>query len=172
MRKIEIYREPKVFVFGNPYITTCTKEENKTFFDNTINIDSIIYKSKFDTHNKLNFIYNNIDNTLENLKDNKILIEKITVSIALSLFIASNPTSCFATSFMEEMTNIGTNLVGVLSVGITKGLLIITALRLFNEYINGANYYRIFNILKESIALILAIVVIPKLPIIVNTFIK
>ena len=168
MRKIEIYREPKVFVFGNPYITTCTKEENKTFFDNTINIDSIIYKSKFDTHNKLNFIYNNIDNTLETLKDNKIL----TVSIALSLFIASNPTSCFATSFMEEMTNIGTNLVGVLSVGITKGLLIITALRLFNEYINGANYYRIFNILKESIALILAIVVIPKLPIIVNTFIK
>lgn len=174
MKKIEIYREPKVFVFGNPAITECTVEENELFFDKTVNLSYIeelkLIESKTNTTDRFYYIHDNLDYILRSFKNNKLLIAKITTSLAIALFISSNPTSCFALSTMEKVTTAGFNLVGVLSIGINKGIMIMTVLRLFKEYTNGANNHRVFEILKESLALILAMVLIPKLPVIVETF--
>ena len=174
MKKIEIYREPKVFVFGNPCITEYTLEENELFFDKTINLSYIdelkLIESKISITNKFDYIHNNLDHVLETFKNNKVLMARITTSLAIALFLSSNPTNCFALSAMEKMTTTGANLVGILSIGINKGIMIMTVLRLFKEYTNGANNHRVFDILKESLALILSMILIPKLPIIVGTF--
>lgn len=168
MKKIEVIREKKVFVFGNPYLKECTIEENSFFFKD--NIDPYLVGINRNMENKADFIFNNLNNMVSELRLNNTMHSNLTTSLAIALFIASNPTSCFALDYVDKIFTAGMNAVSILTVGLIKGVLIITALRLLNEYINGSNNYRIFDILKECIGVILLTVLIPRLPIIFGIF--
>lgn len=172
MKKIKTERESKVFVFGHPYITECSVDENSLFFINSIDPLSIPLKEASSYFDKsTNFFYSNFDKVLKEVKHNKVIYAKLISIIAITLLLASNPTSCFAMSFVEKMSIVGKNLIDILSVGMIKGVLILTVLRLFNEYTRGCSDCRVFEILKESLAIILAVIVIPKLPVIISSFI-
>lgn len=72
---------------------------------------------------------------------------------------------------MEEVMNAGQTAVNVISLGITKAMIIITILRILNEFLNnGNNLNRIAIILKECFGVVLIVYVIPKIPFIIYLF--
>lgn len=87
-------------------------------------------------------------------------------------FISLDYISIFASSSLDAFINKGRSFIIVLESGITKGVLILTAIRLFGEYLNGANSYRVVDILKEGISVLLIVRFIPELPNIIKMFIK
>ena len=118
-----------------------------------------------------NFIDFNIDRLLSKTKD-KVKITNIITILATTLFISANPTSSFAISSLETFKNNGLKLVDEVSSIIIQGIVILTALRLTYEYFQGADDYRIFNVLKESIGAILLLLLLPRVPTIFTLLIK
>lgn len=166
MNKIKVERENKVFVYGNPYLSECTKEENILFFDKTVDPLMIIKN-----HREFNSIKDYINTFLNNKKNN---LTKITTTLSLSLFIALNPNTSTALSYLNTLSKIsstGEDLISAFATGVIKGVSIITVVRLFNELMNGGNEYRLFEILKECLGVILAVIIIPKVPLIISMII-
>ena len=118
-----------------------------------------------------NYIDFNIDRLLNKIKDKKT-INKIIIILGISLFLASNPTSSFALSSLETFKENGLMLVNQISDILIQGIIILTIFRLLYEYIQGANDYRIFDVLKESIGAIALLIILPKIPTIFNLIIK
>ena len=87
-------------------------------------------------------------------------------------FIFVNYVNVFALASLEEFIEKGKDVVSILEIGITKGILLLTVIRLVGEYLNGANMYRIVNILKEGVEVLLMIKIIINLPSIIGIFIK
>lgn len=128
-------------------------------------------KESFDlilNQNNLDF---KIDRLLSKVK-NKNNIQNIVIILAISLFISSNPTSTFALSSLNSFKDNGFKIVNEIRDIIIQGVIITTALRLLYEYTQGANDYRIFDVLKESIGIIAILLILPKIPDIFNSFIK
>ena len=128
-------------------------------------------KESFDlilNQNNLDF---KIDRLLSKVK-NKNNIQNIVIILAISLFISSNPTSTFALSSLNSFKDNGFKIVNEIRDIIIQGVIITTALRLLYEYTQGANDYRIFDVLNESIGIIAILLILPKIPDIFNSFIK
>lgn len=176
MKKIEINRENKVFVFGNPNLTECTFEENALFFKESIDPLSVGISKNITARdavlNKFDFIEDNFDKLLIHFSKNKVFYKKAVYTLALALFFSSNPTSIFAMPYMDKLSSTGAKLLPAIVVGINKGVLILTLVKLFNEYLNGCSQYRVFEILRECVAVLLATTIIPNLPLIVNILLK
>lgn len=166
MNKIKVEREDKVFVYGNPYLSECTKEDNMLFFDKTVDPLMIIKNNK-----ELTSIKECINNVL---KDKNFNLAEITTTLSLSLFIAFNPNTSIALSYMNTLSKIsstGEDIISAFAIGVIKGVSVITVVRLFNELMNGGNEYRLFEILKECLGVILAIIILPKVPFIISMLI-
>lgn len=167
--KKSITNSTNIHVFGVPNINSCSKEEYEMIFNEDFDISNFYNKTLFDNPDKA------IDKILKILQNHnyKGIYSKLTTSISLSLFMASNPISCFALSsdnnlFKEMVDRLGTDLLDGVSMGAIKGVLIVTALRLFVEYTRGGSKYKFFDITKQCIIVLLIIVVLPILPGIVN----
>lgn len=124
------------------------------------------YKFSSETFQSILDKPNNDFNNLSKRDTNRII--KVT---ALSLFIISNPTSSFALDLVLNKSK-GFAIVNELSEIIIYSTITVTAIRLFLEYIQGANTYRISDILKECILVIVLMILLPKLPILFDFFLK
>lgn len=170
MNKIKIERESKVFIYGNSNLNKCSKEDNLLFFDKTIDPLTILKNGK-----KNNFTTNKINITNSIPKSKKIDLNKVITSLGLSLFISLNPNNSMALSYLNTLNTIsstGEDIISAFGTGVIKVVSIITVIRLLNELLNGGNEYRLFRILKECLGVILAVILIPKIPLIVSIIIK
>ena len=139
-------KSEKVHVFGLEEIDSCSYEEYSLLFNKDFNIDDFLYKNK--NNNKF-----------------KKYIVKIT---GIALFLASNPKHILA--FSKANTSMGSDLYSKAKSFSIVGVLIITALRLFFEFSRGGSKYRTFEIIKECVLIILAIIILPGIPNILETF--
>lgn len=109
------------------------------------------------------------------LKNKKYNLNKIIKCASGSLLLILIPNESLALSESEILTKLkvgGLKATEVISIGLIKVILIISVIRLLNEYINGANERKFFDILKESLAIILVVTLIPKIPTIINLFLN
>ena len=157
-----------VHVFGVPKISSCSKEEYNMIFNKDYDISNFYNnKASLDNPDKI------INRVLEHLQkyNYKETYSKLTKCISLTLFMASNPTACLALSsssggnlFREMIEQLGADLLDGVSMGAIKGVLIVTALRLFVEYTKGGSKYRFFDIAKQCLIVLLIIIILPTLP--------
>lgn len=159
-----------IHVFGVPNVKSCSKEKYEMIFNKDFDISNF-YNNKT-PHDSLDKTINKVLEVLQN-HNYKDIYSKLTTSISLVLFMASNPILCFALSsnnnfFKDMVDRLGTDLLDGVSMGAIKGVLIVTALRLFVEYTRGGSKYKFFDITKQCIIVLLIIIVLPILPGIVN----
>ena len=169
-KKSTIYSS-NIHVFGVTNVKSCSKEEYELIFNKDFDVSSFCdNKYLFDNLDKTN---NHVLDVFRNHNYKKIH-SKLVASISLALFMASNPISCFALSssnnnfFKDMIERLGTDLLDGVSMGAIKGVLIVTALRLFVEYTRGGSKYKFFDITKQCIIVLLIIIILPTLPGIVN----
>lgn len=110
------------------------------------------------------------------LKLLKISNCKKKISLLLMvLFSSILPTYSFAISNTSKLNSIylaGLNIVQGLSSGIIKIISIITLIRLFNEFTKGVNENKLFDILREFIAVVLVMMILPKIPALIAFIIR
>ena len=168
--------EQMVHVFGLPGVTKCTQSENLLFFNEEYDINLILNQKN---HQYLNYnhLSINLESILGHLKKNKKVYLKLVSSVAIAIYLASNPTNTFALTLVEstfsEMTEkLGNDTLSWVKIGAINGILIITALRLFAEYTRGGSKYKTFEILKQCVWVLLILIALPMLPKIVTKFVN
>lgn len=170
--KKDITSSKRIHVFGLSNTTSCSKEEYELIFNKNFDISNISndeFKSLLFTDANQDKVINLVLKTLKKYNYKDVYLKLVT-DISTTLFIASNPIYCFALSstennFFEDMVNrLGTDLLDGVSAGAIKGVLIVTALRLFVEYTRGGSKYKFFDIIKQCLIVLLIIVVLPTLP--------
>lgn len=163
-----------IHVFGVPNLKKCSYEEYNLLFDNNFDISSFLDDS---------MLLCNSDKSINNLlkllpKHNyKDVYLKLTIGLSLTLFMASNPILCFALSsndnfFRKAIEQLGSDVLDGVSIGAIKGVLVVTALRLFVEYTRGGSKYKFFDIVKQCIIVLLGIIILPLLPGIVSLIVN
>lgn len=145
-----ITNKKTIHVFGVEGIDKCSHEEYNLLFDKNFNIDDFLYK-----------------------KNNNLLKRQLSKILGLTLFIASNPqyTLAYSKLLMSTGKSIGDDLFSKAKTFTIYGVLIVTVFRLFSEYSRGGSKYRVSEILKECVLIILSIIFLPKVPIILENFI-
>lgn len=156
-----------VHVFGVPNLKKCSNEEYNMLFDTNFDISNFLDDSMiFCNSNK------SINTLLKSLPqyNYKEIYLKLTIGLSLTLFMASNPISCFALSsndnnfFRKAIEQLGNDVLDGVSIGAIKGVLVVTALRLFVEYTRGGSKYKFFDIIKQCLIVLLGIIILPLLP--------
>lgn len=140
----------KVHVFGVEGIDSCSYEEYSLLFNKDFDVDNFLYKN------------------------NKKINNYIGKIMGISLFIASNPKYILA--FGKETnvfaSSIGNDLFSKATEYSIIGVLIITAFRFLAEYSRGGSKYRTLEIFKECVLIILAIIVLPYTPRVLEAFLN
>lgn len=171
----EIISPQHVHVFGLKNISICTKEENLKFFNKDYSFNSINDYKDF-RFIEDNYSDNFLETILSNINNNKELYIKIVKVVGLTLYFASNmqnKTSYALGNFLADTTSaLGDDIFKWVSTGAMKGILIITTLRLFSEYSRGGSKYKIFEIVKQCIIILLVLFVLPTLPALANLLVK
>lgn len=166
MNKIKAEKKDRVFVYGNPYLNKYNKEDSLLLFEKSVD-------PELQEKNNNKPIYTS--NTTNLLSNKKFDLNKITKSLPFTLFIVFNPNSSMALSYLntlDKISSTGEDIISAFGIGVVKVVSIITVLRLLNELMNGGNEYRFFKILKECLGVILAIILIPRIPIIISMIVS
>ena len=159
-----IHKSSEVFIFGIDGVSHCTHEMNSKLFNADLDVNDTINNLQKEFPKNFNKCIRRLKKESLKLLSDKKFQRKLVVILALSMLITMNPSSSFAFSYMDKITETGRNLLPVVITGINKGILIITALRLFSEYMNGFSKYNVTEIVKDCITVILATTLIPNLP--------
>lgn len=162
LKDLNIKKESEILIYKKTYLDEIIKTRDISIFNTVIN-------NLIDATNKETFLINTpIVNFFKNCKFN---LNEFTTSVSVGLFVSLSPSISIALSHQDNLNNIrliGEDLVSAFGIGVIKGVSIVTVIRLFNELMNGGNEHRIFKILKECLGVILAVVIIPKVPLIIS----
>lgn len=165
-KNLNIKNENEILIYKKTYLDKVIKTKDLSVFNKIKNDLITVSDDKLILINKpISSFFNNCKLDLNN---------KIT-SLSVGLFVSLTPTISFAFSQQDNLNNfrvLGEDLVSAFGIGVVKGVSIVTVLRLLNELMNGGNEHRIFKILKECLCVIIAVVVIPKVPVIISLIIR
>lgn len=180
--KYSFHDNSKAFIFGIDGITNCSKEKNNLIFDKNFNISSFELDDFF---NLLNEDYDLVEyKTLFAIKKNEArdIYYKLITSISLALYTAENPLFSFALSssnldtednvFEDTIEKLGDDIFKGVSNGVIKGIIIVTALRIFVEVTRGSSKYKFVEIIKQCAIAILIVIILPALPGIINLMVE
>lgn len=138
-------------------------ENQKTNNNNDSSQTSYLINSK-----KINKIIKKLKKS--NPNEYKEITKRVVIILALALFIASNPIRIFALSSLQQAKETGFEIVDLLNIAITKILIVFAAIHLSIEYFKGSSTNRIFDTLKKYLVFIFLVVIVSKLPLILNKF--
>lgn len=166
MKDLNVKKEYEILIYKKTHLDKITKTRDISIFNKKVN-------HLIDITNKETILINKP--VIDFFKNCKLNLNEITTSISVGLFVSLTPSISIALSHQEKLNNIrliGEDLVSAFGVGVIKGVSIVTVIRLFNELMNGGNEHRIFKILKECLGVILAVVIIPKVPLIISLIVE
>lgn len=104
-----------------------------------------------------------------------ISYDNILKCVVSTTVLSSIPSFSFAltgNATLDKLFERGTEIGGILSISIIEVVSIITVIRLINEFMNGSNEHRLFKILKDCLAVIFAMAILPKLPLLITMIFK